>query len=323
MPDAVQPWADTQADADAANANMAIASLAARLDALQRHVADLEAQLAARTRALAEATGRLQAEAAARDRTAEVLHQTQKLQAAGHLAGGIAHDFNNTLAIILGNLELMERCLQGATPVADPAEIERLYRFIERAMEAVQHGAQVTILLQAFSRRQSAAARPTDLNRLIGELTVLAGGTLGRGVLVRRNLADDLWPVFADAGQLGAALLALCLNARDAMPEGGELRIATANARVTAPEPDGLAPGEYVRVAVGDTGTGMAQDVLARAFEPFFSTKGPTAAGLGLTQVHALARQIGGVVRASSTCGLGTEILLLLPRAPHEPDASS
>jgi signal transduction histidine kinase len=195
-------------------------------------------------------------------------------------------------------------------------------------MEAVQHGAQVTALLQAFSRRQGTAARPTDLNRLIADLTLLAGGTLGRGVQVRSNLADDLWPVFADAGQLGAALLALWLNARDAMPRGGELRIGTANARVTAPvaagpASDGLPPGDYIRIVIADTGIGMAPDVLARAFEPFFSTKGQGAAGLGLTQVHALARQIGGAVRAASTQGQGTEVVLLLPRAPAETDASS
>jgi signal transduction histidine kinase len=180
----------------------------------------------------------------------------------------------------------------------------------------VQHGAHVTTLLQTVSRRHNQAARMIDVNRLVGDLTVLAGGTLGRGVRVRTELATDLWRILADPGQLGSALLALCLNARDAMPDGGELRIATANARVTAPEPDGLAPGDYVRVAIADTGMGMAEEELARAFAPFFSTKGPAALGLGLAHVDGVAREAGGIARVASTPGEGTEVVLLLPRAP-------
>jgi signal transduction histidine kinase len=315
MPDTGQSWTGTEADA--ANTGSAPGRLAARHDALHGYATDLEAQLAARTRELAEATRRLSAENAARERTEAALRHAHKLQVAGQLTGGIAHDFNNTLATILGNLELMERCLQGAAPLADPAETERLHRLIDRAVEAVQQGARVTALLQAFARRQNAAARLTDLNRLIDDMRVLAAGTLGRGIRVQCTLAAGLWGIYADPGQLEAALLALCLNARDAMPQGGELRIATANAHMAAPSFDGLAPGEYVRVTVGDTGVGMTQDVLARAFEPFFSTKGAAGAGLGLSQVRAVTRQYGGMVRAASTPGRGTEVVLLLPRAPE------
>ena len=177
MSDAGPPWTDVQADA--ASAGMALGRRDARFDALHDYAARLEAALAARARELAEATGRLHAETAARERAEAALRQLQPQQAAGQLAGGIAHDFNNTLATILGNLELMERCLPGAAPLAEPTDTERLRRLIERAMEAVQHGARVTALLQAFSRRQNAGIRPTDLNRLIGDLTALAGGTLG------------------------------------------------------------------------------------------------------------------------------------------------
>jgi signal transduction histidine kinase len=323
MPDTGRTWTDPQKDADVPTDDAAPGPPGPRFGAPRDNPGGPQAQFAALTHALAEVTGRLQAETAARERIEAALHQTQRLRLAGHLADGIAHDFNNTLATILGNLELMERCLQGAAFAADPVESERLHRLIERAMEAVQHGAHVTALMQTFSRRQNQGARPTDLNRLITDLTALAGGTLGRSVRVRTALAADLWRILVDPNQLGASLLALCLNARDAMPDGGEIRIVTANARLSAPGWDGLTPGEYVRIAVADTGIGMAEDILARCFEPFFSTKGPAAPGLGLAHVDGVARAAGGIARAASTPGQGTEVVLLLPRAPDGPDGSS
>ncbi|MBS0559154.1 MAG: response regulator [Proteobacteria bacterium] len=285
-------------------------------DAELRMQADmLEAQVEARTRDLSETNNRLQVEIAEREKTEAALLQAQKLQAVGQLAGGIAHDFNNMLATILGSLELMERRLQRASAGQDTEETERLRGLIERATDAVQRGAQLTARLLAFSRRQLLMARPTDLNRLIGDLVTLAASTLGRRVRVRTDLAADLWPALADPAQVEAAILNLCLNARDAMPDGGELTIATGRERVPERSADGLAAGDYVRVSVRDTGCGMPPDVLARAFEPFFTTKGPSGTGLGLSQVYGLARQSDGTVRISSTPGEGTEVVLLLPRA--------
>jgi signal transduction histidine kinase len=304
-----QPWTDSQADDTQGDAKLTRGAPRPRRDALKDYPSGSESERDGRTPT--DATSRLQAEIAARKQTEAALREAQKLQAVGQLAGGIAHDFNNTLATILGNLELMERCLQGAALASDPMESERLRRLIERAMEAVQQGARLTALMQSFARRQTPAMRPNDLHRLVEDLLTLASGTLGRGVRVQKEIATDVWHVLADPGQLAAALLALWLNARDAMPQGGDLRITAINAAET----DAPASGEFVRITICDTGIGMPPDVLARAFEPFFSTKGGTAAGLGLTQVDALAGQCGGAVRAASTPGQGTEVVLLLPRA--------
>jgi nitrogen-specific signal transduction histidine kinase/CheY-like chemotaxis protein len=253
---------------------------------------------------------------AEREKTEAALSQAQKLQAVGQLAGGIAHDFNNMLATILGSLELMERRLQRATSAPDPKETERLLALIERATDAVQRGSQLTARLLAFSRKQILAVRPTDLNRLIGDLVTLAASTLGRRVRIRTDLAADLWPALADPTQVEAAILNLCLNARDAMPEGGQLTIATGHETLTGTDADAeeVVPGDYVRIIVCDTGCGMTPDVLARAFEPFFTTKGPAGSGLGLSQVYGLARQSNGTVRIASTPGQGTQVTLLLPR---------
>jgi signal transduction histidine kinase len=314
-------------DIHAGGAGLAFGAFATRPDDPRDHTepdpaAALQAQLAACTRALADAEKRLQAETAARQQAESALREAQKLQAAGQLTGGIAHDFNNTLATILGNLELIERCLYPPDAGA-PADDARLRRLIDRAMEAVQRGARLTSLLNAFARRQGAGARETDVKQVIGDLLALGSGTLGRNVRVRTDVADDLWPVRPEPGQVAAALLNLVLNARDAMPRGGELAIAAANASLSAPAQDGLAPGDYVRVVVADTGCGMAPDVLARACEPFFTTKGLPGAGHGLVQVQGLARHTGGAVSLASTPGQGTEVVLMLPRAPAPaPDGS-
>jgi signal transduction histidine kinase/CheY-like chemotaxis protein len=290
-------------------------------DAELRFQADmLEAQVEARTRDLSETNNRLQVEMAEREKTEAALVQAQKLQAVGQLAGGIAHDFNNMLATILGSLELMERRLQRLSAEQDAEEVDRLQKLIERATDAVQRGAQLTARLLAFSRQQVLAVRPTDLNRLIGDLVTLAASTLGRRVRIRTDLAADLWPALADPTQVEAAILNLCLNARDAMPEGGQLTIATDHQTFLNAGPDGLASGDYVRITVSDTGCGMTQDVLSRAFEPFFSTKGPSGSGLGLSQVYGVARQSNGTVRIASTPGSGTAVTMLLPRARSAPE---
>jgi signal transduction histidine kinase/CheY-like chemotaxis protein len=287
----------------------------------------LEAQVAERTRELSESNNRLQVEIAGREKTEAALHQAQKLQAVGQLAGGIAHDFNNMLATVLGNLELMERRVSQAKDGWARADTDRLLTLIERATGAVQRGGQLTSRLLAFSRRQRLAARPTDINALLGELVTLASSTLGRRVQVVSDLADDLWQALVDPSQVEAAILNLCLNARDAMPEGGRLTITTANVMVgksgaRLPADSDLAPGEYIRICISDTGTGMTPEVKARAFDPFFTTKGPGAgSGLGLSQVYGMARQSGGNVTIDSTAGTGTTVTLSLPRAVETDDA--
>jgi signal transduction histidine kinase len=276
----------------------------------------LEAQVAERSNELSESNNRLQVEIAEREKTEAALLQAQKLQAVGQLAGGIAHDFNNMLATVLGNLELMERRVAPAVRSSTEADAERLRKLIERASNAVQRGAQLTSRLLAFSRRQRLAARPTDLNQIIADLVTLATSTLGRRVRVSTHLAADLPLAMVDPSQVEAALLNLCLNARDAMQDGGELTISTGMEELgQGSRPDDPPAGLYVRVSIADTGTGMAPDVVSRAFEPFFTTKGPGGTGLGLAQVYSMARQSGGSVRIFSTHGAGTEVVLLLPCA--------
>jgi signal transduction histidine kinase len=262
--------------------------------------------------ALAAADERLRQEEATRQRIEAAMLEVQKLHATGQLAGGIAHDFNNHLATILGSLELIERRLAAAA--GDPDEAGRMQTLIERGIEAVQRGARLTACLLALSRRQRGAGHPADLNSLVGDVVLLAAGTLGRGVTVETDLAPGLWPVAAEPGHVETAILNLCLNARDAMPEAGRLTIATANVSLAEPGRDGLPPGDYVRLIVADTGCGMTDEVADKAPAAFFSTKGSTAGGLGLTQVSGLAQRCGGAMRIASAVGRGTEVMLLLPR---------
>jgi signal transduction histidine kinase/CheY-like chemotaxis protein len=326
--DAAQRWRDGDLGARAgigergsafarlgASFNDMASALQSRDSQLRQQADRLEAQVQARTRDLSQTNNRLQVEIAEREKTEAALLQAQKLQAIGQLAGGVAHDFNNMLATILGSLELMESRLNAGAAGPDQAQRDHLQRLIERATDAVQRGAHLTARLLAFSRRQLLAVRPTDLNRLITDLISLASSTLGRRVRIHTDLAADLWPALADPSQVEAAILNLCLNARDAMPEGGQLTLSTGHETVLATTVNGPAPGEYVRITVGDTGSGMTPEVLARAFEPFFSTKGLAGSGLGLSQVYGLAHQSNGTVRIASVPGQGTQVALLLPRA--------
>jgi signal transduction histidine kinase/CheY-like chemotaxis protein len=298
---------------------MAAALHARELERLQQ-AEQLEAVVKERTKELSESNNRLQVEIAERERTEVALHQAQKLQAVGQLAGGVAHDFNNLLATILGNLELMERRI-GSGRGADE---ERLQGLIERATGAVQRGAQLTARLLTFARRQRLAPQATDLNRLIADVVALATGALGRRIQVVTDLAPDLRPALVDPSQVEAAILNLCLNARDAMPDGGRITIVTANETTVASGggSDGIAPGAYIRLSVIDTGSGMTPEVQRRAFEPFFTTKGPEGSGLGLSQVYGLARQSGGTVRLSSAPNRGTEVTILLPHAVEEAETA-
>ena len=227
----------------------------------------------------------------------EALRQSQKMEAVGQLTGGIAHDFNNLLAGITGSLELLKiRIAQGRVAESD--------RYIDAAQGAAKRAASLTHRLLAFARRQTLESKPTDLARLVA----------GLEELVRR---PGLWSASIDANQLENAVLNLCINARDAMPDGGRLTIATSNRhvdRATAAEAH-VASGEYVTLSVSDTGTGMTPEVVARAFEPFFTTK-PLGAGtgLGLSMVYGFARQSNGQVRIDSKVGTGTTISIDLPR---------
>ncbi len=297
--------------------NSMAAGLQAREMERRQQASFLEAQVAERTRELSESNNRLQVAIAGREKTEAALHQAHKLQAVGQLAGGIAHDFNNMLATILGNLELMERRVSQPEREWTPSDAERFSRLIERATGAVQRGSKLTSRLLAFSRRQRLAARPTDVNTLLRELISLATSTLGRSVHVVPQLADGLWPAMVDPSQVEAAILGLCLNARDAMPQGGNLTISTANVTLPGGTADNDLPaGSYIRICVADTGTGMTPEVKARAFDPFFTTKGSLgSSGLGLSQVYGMARQCGGDVIIDSTPADGTRVTLFLPKA--------
>ncbi|WP_294273149.1 ATP-binding protein [uncultured Sphingomonas sp.] len=243
-------------------------------------------------------------------RTEEALRQAQKMEAVGQLTGGLAHDFNNLLTGMMGNLELLQhRVARG--------RLEDLDRFILAAQGAGRRAASLTQRLLAFSRRQTLDPRPTDVNRLINGLEDMLRRTMGPETSMEVVGAGGLWTACIDAGQLENALLNLCINARDAMPDGGRLTIETANKWLddrSGRERD-LPPGQYLSICVTDTGSGMDQHTIDRAFEPFFTTK-PLGhgTGLGLSMIYGFARQSGGQVRIYSELGMGTTICIYLPR---------
>ena len=239
------------------------------------------------------------------------LLQAQKFEAIGQLAGGIAHDFNNVLAAILGMAELGQLEAPEGTRIR-----ERLEKICHHAGRAVA----LTRQLLAFSRRQQLERRAINLNLCVNEVASLLSDSLGKDVELETNLATELANVFADPGQIEQVLMNLCVNARDAMPSGGRLALATSNAQFdteacrTRP---GIAPGEFVRLTVRDTGTGMDGETLGRIFEPFFTTKPPgRGTGLGLATVYGVVKQHGGYIEVSSKMGEGTTFQLLFPVSP-------
>jgi PAS domain S-box-containing protein len=243
----------------------------------------------------------------------EQLHQSQKMEAVGQLTGGVAHDFNNLLTVILGNLDTIGRH-------APPNE--RLRRAIEQASRGAHRAAKLTQQLLAFARRQPLDPKPSDINQLVVGMSELVGQTLGEAIKVESRLSDDLWRVEVDPHQLESAILNLAVNARDAMREGGTLTIETSNvvldANATMTYSD-LAPGDYVLIAVIDSGSGMTSDVLAHAFDPFFTTKPiGEGTGLGLSQVFGFVKQSGGHVKLLSEPNQGTSVLIYLPRLMSE-----
>ncbi|WP_344699696.1 PAS domain S-box protein [Sphingomonas limnosediminicola] len=245
----------------------------------------------------------------------EQLRQSQKMEAVGQLTGGLAHDFNNLLTGISGSLEMMKmRIAQGRTAEFD--------RYLIAAQGAVRRAASLTHRLLAFSRRQTLDPKPTDANRLMRGIEELVRRTVGPGVRVEVVETSGLWPTLVDPNQLENAVLNLCINARDAMPNGGALTIETANKWLDerAARKHDLPVGQYVSVCVTDTGTGMTPEVIAKAFDPFFTTKPMgEGTGLGLSMIYGFARQSGGQVRIYSEIGQGTTICLYLPR--HGEDA--
>ena len=244
----------------------------------------------------------------------ERLRQAQKMEAVGQLTGGLAHDFNNLLTAISGGLEMMQmRLKQG--------RIDDLQRYIGAAQTASGRAAALTHRLLAFSRRQPLDPRPVDANRLIAGMEDLIRGTVGPGIGVEVIGGEGLWPTLVDPNQLENALLNLCINARDAMPDGGRLTIETANVWLDdrAGRERDLAPGPYLSLCVGDTGTGMSPAVIARAFDPFFTTKPMgQGTGLGLSMIYGFARQSGGQVRIRSAVGRGHDDVPL-SAAPSRP----
>ncbi len=270
---------------------------------------DLEEAVKARTR-------ELEVENEARIKAEESLRQSQKMEAVGQLTGGVAHDFNNLLTIVIGGLDMIGRQLPalGQLPAAD-----RIARARDMALQGVRRAVTLTNRLLAFSRQQPLAPKTIDANRLVSTTCEFLRRTLGEAVALETVLAGGLWWVHADPNQLENALLNLTLNARDAMPAGGKVTIETANcyldeAYVSAiPEPVDV--GQYVLIAVTDTGAGMDKSTLERVFEPFFTTKEVgKGTGLGLSQVYGFVRQSAGHVKVYSEPGEGTTVKIYLPR---------
>jgi PAS domain S-box-containing protein len=244
-----------------------------------------------------------------RKATERQLNHAQRLEAVGQLTGGVAHDFNNLLTVILGSAEQLEEQLADS----------HLRRIAVMSRTAAERGAELTNRLLAFSRRQALDPRVTDINKLIAGMDGLLRRTLGEHVEIELVRGGGLWEALIDAPQLENAILNLCLNARDAMPAGGRLTIETANVRLDqsyAARNDDVTPGQYVMVAVSDTGAGMDPDTLQRAFEPFFTTKEVgKGSGLGLSMVYGFTKQSNGHAKIYSEPGQGTAVKLYLPRA--------
>jgi PAS domain S-box-containing protein len=261
---------------------------------LRRTNSELETRVEERTREREAALGQL--------------YESQKLETIGQLTGGVAHDFNNLLSVILGSLSLLKKRLP-----PDP----RATRLIDGAIQGAERGATLTKRLLAFARRQELKLEAIELQTLIPDMVDFLRQSVGPGVEIAVDIADDVAPIMIDANQFELALMNLAVNARDAMPQGGLLTIAGRNATTDRSKlPIGIPQGEYVRLTVADTGEGMDEATRAKAMEPFFTTKGiGKGTGLGLSMVHGLTAQSGGAMDVASDVGKGTVITLWLPRA--------
>jgi PAS domain S-box-containing protein len=274
-----------------------VSDLVEARDALRRNNEELEARVAERTRE--------------REVALNQLHESQKMETIGQLTGGVAHDFNNLLAIILGSLALLKKGLP---------EDQRTSRLLEGAIQGAERGATLTKRLLAFARRQELKFEAVDVQKLVPDMLDFLRQSVGPGISIDIDILPDVHPVKIDANQLELALMNLAVNARDAMPKGGSLTITCRNeARDNTALPVTLPRGDYVRISVADTGEGMSQGTLAKAMEPFFTTKGiGKGTGLGLSMVHGLTAQAGGAMHISSQLAKGTAVTLWLPRAAHD-----
>ena len=268
----------------------------------------LERAVEERTRELREANDRLRAEGAERAAAEAQLRQIQKMEAVGQLTGGIAHDFNNMLAVIVGGLDLAKRKLRG------PKREVELH--LDNAMEGATRAAALTRRLLAFARSEPLLPEAIAPTSLVEGMLDLVDRSIGERITIQTHFAKEPWQVWADSSQLENAILNLCVNARDAMNGQGQLTIGIDNVTVGANEVGELKPGDYVRIAVADTGVGIAPEHLERVFEPFFTTK-PVGkgTGLGISQIFGFARQSGGDVTIESAPGAGTTVSLFLPRS--------
>ncbi|MCC8979566.1 hybrid sensor histidine kinase/response regulator [Bradyrhizobium acaciae] len=333
-PDGTEHWVDVRARAVRRPDGSIRSLVGVCSDITARKTAEIEreallAQLAAERTALAELTATLEQrveqrtadlmkEVAARERAQEQLRHAQKMEAIGQLTGGVAHDFNNLLMAVMGNLDLLRKRMP-----EDP----RLHRLIDGALQGAERGASLTQRLLAFARQQDLRAVPVDLGVLVRDMSDLLERSLGPRIVLRLDIPEGLPPACVDTNQLELAILNLAINARDAMPDGGviEIRLAASQTRNDLAKSDqALEPGNYLKLSVVDSGTGMSPDVLKRAIEPFFSSK-PVGkgTGLGLSMVHGLAVQLGGELQLSSAVGNGTTATLVLPVATAVPAVES
>jgi len=271
--------------------------------------ATLEERVAQRTAELEKAHRVLVEQVAQRERAERQLRQAQKLEAIGQLTGGVAHDFNNLLMAVMGNLELLEKYV---------AHDSKALRLLDGARRGARRGAALTQRLLAFGRRQDLVIRPTNLVELVAGMDDLLTRSIDRKVVIEKDLPAGIPMASADSNQVELALLNLAINARDAMPDGGTLSISLRRERVAAGTSD-LSAGDYVVLAVADTGHGMDKETLSKAIDPFFSTKGPgKGTGLGLSMIHGLAVQLDGTLKLESSVGMGTSAELWLPASFEE-----
>ncbi len=277
--------------------------LTATLSAAQAALRRANLELGQRARDLAEANLNLEVQMEVRERTEEALRQSQKMEAIGQLTGGVAHDFNNILMVASSGLDLMDR-------TTDPARRQMLKDGIR---QAVDRGASLTGQLLSISRRSALQPKVIDLARQIEGMRVLLDRSLREDIAIDVEMRPGVWAVEVDPSQLEVAVLNIAVNARDAMPDGGTIRISVANAPAVA---DGELVGDYVRLSISDDGSGMSRETLRRIFEPFYTTKGVgKGTGLGLSQVYGFTHASGGDVRVESTVGNGTTVSLYLPRS--------
>jgi len=279
---------------------------------------ELERLVAERTGELAASNRQLSAQIEERERVEATLAQMQRLEAVGQLTSGVAHDFNNLLTVVLGNLDLVARAARSG-----PLD-ERATQRLGTMRAAAERGAKLTAQLLAFSRRQRLESRAIDLNESVIGMRELIGSSMGGAVRLDVRPGEGLWPALVDPTQIELIILNLAINARDAMQVGGTLTVETANVSRGAPaRPEEPGPGDYVMIAVADTGSGMVPEVRARAFEPFFTTK-PVGkgSGLGLAQVFGFAKQSGGGVELETAEGRGTTVRVFLPRAAAQTPAA-